>query len=161
MGCYKVEHSAGMLVYRKAAQDDIFDILKLYSEFNQEEPCAKALGLASCANPSIAESLAQLAESGKILLCCEEEDRTVLGMGVFYTQKCEGWSVEDIEGFCEKKGFLELCPTFALSSTAVGVERIGKAWGVEEITYLEMLVTTIMARGRGVAGGIVKAVEEA
>ena len=85
----------------------------------------------------------------------------MLGMGVFYTQKCEGWSLEDIEGFCEKKGFLELCPTIALSSTAVDVERIGKAWGVEEITYLEMLVTTIMARGRGVAGGIVKAVEEA
>ena len=148
-----------MLVYRPACEDDMFDILKLYTEFNQSEPCAQALGLTTCHNPSIAQSLARLAQSGKILLCCEGQSQAVLGMGVFYNKQCVDCQPEEIERFCNLQGFVELCPTIALASAALEVERIGRTFGVETITYLEMLVTTTMARGRGVASGIVQAVE--
>ena len=86
-----------MLVYHIASEDDMFNILKLYTEFNQGEPCAQALGLTSYPNPSIAVSLSKLAQAGKIMLCSEKESMVVVGMGVFYKQKCEVWPSEDIE----------------------------------------------------------------
>ena len=73
-----------MLVYRIASEGDLFDILKLYTEFNQCEPCSRALGLTSYPNPSIAESLSRLAQTGKIMLCSEKE--RMVGMGVFHKQ---------------------------------------------------------------------------
>ena len=147
-----------MFLYRKACEDDMFDILKLYSEFTQEEPCAQALGIAGYANPGIAESLLMLAQSGKIMLCCEDTD--VLGMAVFYNINCQGSSIPDIEAGCAARGLADLSPIYALSSIALDVQKIGKTWRVDMMTYLEMLVTTMMARGRGVASGIVQAVEE-
>ena len=147
-----------MFLYRKACEDDMFDILKLYSEFTQEEPCAQALGIAGYANPGIAESLLMLAQSGKIMLCCEDTD--VLGMAVFYNINCQGSSIPDIEAGCAARGLADLSPIYALSSIALDVQNIGRTWRVDMMTYLEMLVTTMMARGRGVASGIVQAVEE-
>ena len=147
-----------MFLYRKACEDDMFDILKLYSEFTQEEPCAQALGIAGYANPGIAESLLMLAQSGKIMLCCEDSD--VLGMAVFYNINCQGSSIPDIEAGCAARGLADLSPIYALSSIALDVQNIGRTWRVDMMTYLEMLVTTMMARGRGVASGIVQAVEE-
>ena len=147
-----------MFLYRKACEDDMFDILKLYSEFTQEEPCAQALGIAGYANPGIAESLLMLAQSGKIMLCCE--DTAVLGMAVFYNINCQGSSIPDIEAGCAARGLADLSPIYALSSIALDVQNIGRTWRVDMMTYLEMLVTTMMARGRGVASGIVQAVEE-
>ena len=147
-----------MFLYRKACEDDMFDILKLYSEFTQEEPCAQALGIAGYANPGIAESLLMLAQSGKIMLCCE--DTAVLGMAVFYNINCQGSSIPDIEAGCAARGLADLSPIYALSSIALDVQNIGKTWRVDMMTYLEMLVTTMMVRGRGVASGIVQAVEE-
>ena len=147
-----------MFLYRKACEDDMFDILKLYSEFTQEEPCAQALGIAGYANPGIAESLLMLARSGKIMLCCEDTD--VLGMAVFYNINCQGSSIPDIEAGCAARGLADLSPIYALSSIALDVQNIGRTWRVDMMTYLEMLVTTMMARGRGVASGIVQAVEE-
>ena len=147
-----------MFLYRKACEDDMFDILKLYSEFTQEEPCAQALGIAGYANPGIAESLLMLAQSGKIMLCCEDTD--VLGMAVFYNINCQGSSIPYIEAGCAARGLADLSPIYALSSIALDVQNIGRTWRVDMMTYLEMLVTTMMARGRGVASGIVQAVEE-
>ena len=94
------------------------------------------------------------------MLCSEKESMVVVGMGVFYKQKCEVWPSEDIERFCKMNGFSELSPTIALSRTALDVHRMGKTFGVDEITYLEMLVTTSQSRGKGVARGIVHAVED-
>ena len=147
-----------MFLYRKACEDDMFDILKLYSEFTQEEPCAQALGIAGYANPGIAESLLMLAQSCKIMLCCEDTD--VLGMAVFYNINCQESSIPDIEAGCVARGLADLSPIYALSSIALDVQNIGRTWRVDMMTYLEMLVTTMMARGRGVASGIVQAVEE-
>ena len=147
-----------MFLYHKACEDDMFNILKLYSEFTQEEPCAQALGIAGYANPGIAESLLMLAQSGKIMQCCEDTD--VLGMAVFYNINCQGSSIPDIEAGCAARGLADLSPIYALSSIALDAQNIGRTWRVDMMTYLEMLVTTMMARGRGVASGIVQAVEE-
>ena len=146
-----------MFLYRKACEDDMFDILKLYSEFTQEEPCAQALGIAGYSNPGIAESLLMLAQSGNIMLCCEET--AVLGMAVFYNINCQGSSIPDIEAGCAARGLADLSPIYALSSIALDAQNIGRTWRVDMMTYLEMLVTTMMARGRGVASGIVQAKE--
>ena len=136
----------------------MFDILKLYSEFIQEEPCAQVLGIAGYANPVIAESLLMLAQTGQIMLCCE--GTAVLGMAVFYNINSQGSSIPDIEALCAARGLGDLSPIYALTSIALDVQSIGKTWRVDMMTYLEMLVTTMMARGRGVASGIVQAVEE-
>jgi hypothetical protein len=157
--CQCSRTSNTMLVYRPACENDMFDILKLYTEFNQSEPFAQALGVSSYINPNIAQSLTMLAQSGNIMLCCEGHSQAVLGMGVFYNKQCEDWPAEEIESFCTLHGFPELCPTITLSSSVLESERIGKTQWVDTITYLEMLVTTNMARGKGVASGIVQAVE--
>ena len=115
-----------MFLYRKACEDDMFDIMKLYSEFTQEEPCAQALGIAGYANPGIAESLLMLAQSGKIMLCCE--DTAVLGMAVFYNFNCQGSSIPDIEAGCAARGLANLSPIYALSSIALDAQNIGKTW---------------------------------
>ena len=53
---------------RTASPADLFDIVRLYTEFQQSEPIALQFRLGRAFNPHIAASLAGLAAVGSILL---------------------------------------------------------------------------------------------
>ena len=53
---------------RTASPADLFDIVRLYTEFQQSEPIALQFRLGRAFNPHIAASLAGLAAVGNILL---------------------------------------------------------------------------------------------
>ena len=144
------------------SESDLSQVLKLYSEYLQSEPCSVDLGLGLCQlerRPGIIQSLKSLIHSDNVLLCFDnQEDDTALGMGIFYQQHVpEPMSAHDTETSVMTKcyGYEELCPVYCLSSAAVNVSSLTSVHKIMSYQYLELLVTSHTARGRGVATAIV------
>ena len=149
-------------------ESDLAEVISLYSEYLQSEPCSVHLGLSKChldTRPGIIQSLISLIQTGNILLCFDQlEDVTALGMGIFYQQivpEPETSSADDIETRIMVKcgGYEELCPVYCLSSVAVNAATLASVHSIKSYQYLELLVTSHTARGRGVATAIVSDIQ--
>ena len=105
---------------RPATSSDLLAVLRLYREYNQEEPCSVSLGLPAKhleTHLPIIASFKRLIESGCVLVCCEGE--RLLGMGVHYSLSVCPRTREDIEKLTVMLGYPDLAPAFVLSNTAV------------------------------------------
>ena len=109
-----------MLSTRAATPADLLEVLSLYRDYNQAEPCSVSLGLPAKhleTRLSIIASFHHLIHWGCVLLCCE--GRRVLGMAVHYTMSVCPRTQEDIQRLTLWHGYPDLAPAFLLSNTAV------------------------------------------
>ena len=83
----------------------------------------------------------------------------MLGMGVHYSMSVCPRSQEEVQRLARWHGYPDLAPAFVLSNTAVASSDLARHFRVKSYHYLELLVTSPRARGRGVATGIVRQIQ--
>ena len=142
---------------RLACLEDLTAIILLYEEYLREEPCSKSLAISNISNDSVHRAFTSLILSGNIMV--NTLGSAVLAMGVFYSRKCGEDQYDNIEGYNQEESFAELNPIIALSDSVLDTSKIREELNVDWITYLEILVTKMNARGRGLAYAIVAAIE--
>ena len=76
------------------------------------------------------------------------------GMGICYEKSYDSCSDEYIESVTAAGGYPELAPVIRLSSAA-----LGHCSSLQTFQYLELLVTSAGARGRGVGTAIVQCIQ--
>ena len=83
-------------------------------------------------------------------------------MGIYYSKKChpdEETARAEIETVTRVEGYPELGSIMSLSAAAVDSSRLSSVYNIDQYQYLELVVTSSAARGRGVATGIVKHIQ--
>jgi len=133
------------------------DVERLYAEFNQAEPVALALGLGSWPNPNISASLLIQIRAGGVYLYDNEEG--VRGMAVTYRRPCRLETEQETLHLCSTWGYPELSSGIVLANQALQLASVKLEMGFQKVCYLELLVTTARARGKGVGNALVQAVE--
>jgi len=142
---------------RVAVKDDLAEVEKLYAEFNQAEAVAVALGLGSWPNPNVSACLLIQIEAGGVYLY--ENEGGAKGMAVTYSRPCILETEQETTHLCSTWGYPELSPGIVLANQTLQLTSVKAKMGFSKVRYLELLVTTALARGKGVAGALVKAVE--
>jgi len=141
-----------------AVSEDLAVVEKLYAEFNQAEAVAVALGLGSWPNPNVSASLLIQIQAGGVYLF-ENEEGVTSGMAVTYSRPCILETEQETSHICSTWGYPELSPGIALANQTLQLDSVKAERGFSKVRYLELLVTTARARGKGIAGALVKAVE--
>ena len=80
--------SSSMLSTRPATPADLLEVLALYRDFNQAEPCSLSLGLPDKhleTQLAVIASFQRLIHWGCVLLSCEAGSSTLIGQEILYS----------------------------------------------------------------------------